>query len=258
MIRVLILMYHQVDLACSEREQRLCTPPREFRRQMAWVREAGYRPVGIDEVLAHVAGPVPIPGKAVHVTFDDGFVGVLEHALPVLAEYGMRATLFAVPGRVGSTNDWMWRRDFPRRALLSAEQLRLLADEGMTIGSHTRTHARLPEASAEEAETEIRVSKAELEDLMGREVVHFAYPYGLLDAAVREQVVCAGYRSACSTRSGFNRPGEDPFLLRRIDVFGTDRLWQFRQKLRYGTNEASRWKPLGYYAGRVAARFGRH
>ncbi len=61
--------------------------------------------------------------------------------------------------------------------------------------------------------------------------------------AVRELVAGAGYRAACSTRSGFNRAGEDPFLLRRIDVFGTDQLWQFRQKLNFGTNEARSLTP---------------
>jgi peptidoglycan/xylan/chitin deacetylase (PgdA/CDA1 family) len=148
----------------------------------------------------------------------------------------------------------MHARGFPRRALLSAAQLRLLADEGMTIGSHTCSHARLTEVDADAAQAEIADSRRELEDLLGREVAHFAYPYGLFDPSVREMVVRAGYRSACSTRAGFNRPSEDPFLLRRLDIAGTDRPWQFRQKLRHGTHQASRWQPLAYYAGRVAAR----
>jgi peptidoglycan/xylan/chitin deacetylase (PgdA/CDA1 family) len=249
-------MYHQVDTPRSADEHRFCTPPAAFREQMAWLERAGYRGVGIEEIAGHVAGTSRLSGKAVHVSFDDGFVGVLEHALPVLQAHAMPATLFALPGRSGATNDWMWRRGFPRRALLSPAQLRLLADEGVTIGSHTRTHVRLPATPQEEARVEITASKRELEDLLGREVAHFAYPYGLFDEAVRGMVVEAGYRSACSTRSGFNRPGEDPFLLRRIDVFGTDRLWQFRQKLAFGTNEASRLQPLAYYARRLTARLG--
>lgn len=252
----LVLMYHQVDTPCSDREQRFCTPPEEFRRQIAWLNGAGYRAVGLEEVVAHVTGAIRLSDKAVHITFDDGFVGVLEHALPALKEYGIPSTLFALPGQSGGTNEWMWRREFPRRALLSKAQLRLLADEGMIIGSHTRTHVRLPEIPPQEARAEITGSKAELEDMLGREVVHFAYPYGMFDMDVRDMVASAGYRSACSTRSGFNRPGEDCFLLRRIDIFGTDRLWEFRQKLHYGTNEASRLRPFTYYAGRAAVRLG--
>jgi peptidoglycan/xylan/chitin deacetylase (PgdA/CDA1 family) len=254
MSHVLVLMYHQVDVPRTAQEQRFCTPPGDFATQMQWLVKAGYRGVSLDQVLDHVAGRRALVGRSVHVTFDDGFVGVLEHAMPTLQALGLPATLFAVPGRAGATNDWMHARGFPRRALLSAPHLRLLAEEGMAIGSHTRSHARLTELDAGDAQAEIADSRRELEDLLGREVAHFAYPYGLFSQPVRDMVVQAGYRSACSTRAGFNRPSDDPFLLRRIDIAGTDRPWQFRQKLRHGTHHASRWQPLAYYAGRVAAR----
>ena len=253
---VLILMYHQVDTPRSDKERRFCTPPADFEAQMAWLVQAGYRGVSLDEVRTHVAGERRIEGNAVHITFDDGFVGVLEHALPALKEHRMPATLFALPGQAGATNEWMWRRDFPLRAILSAEQLRHLADEGVTIGSHTRTHVRLTELPAEQATAEIADSRKDLEDMLGRPVAHFAYPFGLVDEAVRDIVAQAGYRAACSTRSGFNRPGEDVFLLRRLDIAGTDRLWQFRQKVRFGTNHASRLQPLAYYGRRLGARLG--
>lgn len=254
--RALILMYHQIDTPVSAQEQRFCTPPHDFAQQMQWLADNGYRAAGIDTIVDHVVGGAALPANTVHITFDDGFVGVLEHALPTLQRHQMPATLFAVPQRVGLTNDWMHRRGAPRRALLSGAQLRLLADEGVTIGSHTCSHARLTEVDLDDARREITASKDELESILGRAVNHFAYPYGLLNDAVREMVVDAGYRSACSTRPGFIRPGEDRFLLRRIDIAGTDRPWQFRQKLRHGTNEASRLRPLVYYARRAGARLG--
>lgn len=256
MMRALVLMYHQVGQPLSGQEARFCTSARDFAEQMRWLRESGYRPVGLEDIVEHVNGQRVLQEPAFHVTFDDGFVGVLEHALPVLQQHGIPASLFAVADRTGQTNDWMCTRGFPRRALLSAVQLRLLADEGMTIGSHTCTHARLPELAPDQAMAEITQSKNLLEDLLGRPVQHFAYPYGAFNAAVREQVIAAGYRSACSTRSGFNRPGEDPFLIRRIDVYGTDRLWQFRQKLSYGINDASLTYLPRYYLQRLRERIG--
>lgn len=249
-------MYHQVEQPQSTGERRFCTTPADFSAQMAWLVQAGYRAVDIDAVVDHVAGVARLPEHAIHVTFDDGFVGVLEHALPTLKRLGMPATLFALPRRVGGSNDWMRGRGLPRRALLSASQLRTLADEGVTIGSHSCTHVRLPDVPPDVAKTEIVASKQELQAMLGREVRHFAYPYGAYNDAVRELVVDAGYRSACSTHSGFNRPGDDPFQLRRIDIAGTDRPWQFRQKLTYGTNAASRLRPLAYYVRRVGERLG--
>lgn len=256
MSRALVLMYHQVALPLSVKETRFCTPPSVFASQIRWLSDNHYLGVSLDEVVEHIRGERVLPERSVHITFDDGFVGVLEHALPVLRQHGYPATLYAVADRVGLTNDWMTASGFPRRALLSVEQLRTLAQEGFTLGSHTCTHARLPQVTPDECVTEIRDSKARLEDMLGQEIRHFAYPYGAFDASVREQVLTAGYVSACSTRSGFNRPGEDPYTIRRIDIYGTDRLWQFKQKLLYGMNDASRYYPLLYYTRRLRQRLG--
>ncbi len=103
---------------------------------------------------------------------------------------------------------------------------------------------------------EIRGSKEQLEDLLGRRVTNFAYPYGLFDDDSRHAVEEAGYRSACSVRSGFNGPGADRFLLRRIEVFGGDTVWRLRQKIKFGANEVSPLHVIRYYAGRVSARLG--
>jgi len=256
MNRALILMYHQVDTPLSERERRFCTPPDEFARQMEALVEGGFTPLSLDETLACLRGQASWPSKAVHVTFDDGFTGVLEHALPVLQRLSIPATLFAVSDRLGMDNDWMHSRGFPKRDIMTGDQIKALRAGGMTIGSHTRSHVRLTEISAEAVADEVRTSKQRIEDLLGEPVHYFAYPYGLQDGAVRNAVENAGYLAACSTRSGFNRPGEDLYLLRRIDVFGTDRLWQFRQKLHFGHNETSRFYPIKYYAGRLGARLG--
>ena len=253
MSRALILMYHQVETPRSVQEHRFCAPPLEFTRQMDHLVEA-YSPITLEVLLAGMRGEVPMPERAVHVTFDDGFVGVLEHAAPVLAERAIPATLFAVSGRLGGCNDWMAKRGFPERPLLDLAQMRELESMGFVIGSHTQSHARLTEIDNAQVSDEVAASKHALEDALGKEVRHFAYPYGLFNDAVRDAVIAAGYRAACSTRSGFNRPGEDHYLLRRIDVFGTDRLWQFKQKLRFGSNESSRLYALRYYASRLRSR----
>lgn len=249
-------MYHQVEHPQSTDERRFCTTPADFAAQMELLASEGYRAVDIEAVVDHVAGAVRLPEKAVHVTFDDGFVGVLEHALPTLKRLGIPATLYALPRRTGRSNDWMHGRGLPRRQLLSSRQLYTIAEEGFTIGSHSCTHARLPEIPPHAAREEIAASREELEAMLGREVRHFAYPYGAFNDAVRQMVIEAGYRSACTTHSGFNRAGEDPFRLRRIDIAGNDRLWQFRQKLAFGTNTASRLQPLAYAARRIGARLG--
>jgi hypothetical protein len=78
----------------------------------------------------------------------------------------------------------------------------------------------------------------------------------LFDEGSRQAVEEAGYRLACSTRSGFNGPDVDRYLLRRIEVYGGDNLWQFRQKIKFGANDVSNLYPLRYYAGRISSRLG--
>ncbi len=254
MTKAVILMYHQVDIPQSKQEQRFCIPPHEFQRQMRWLKQAGYIHVTLEAILEYAAKNQDLPDKAVHITFDDGFVGVLEHAWPFLQEHNIPSTLFALPGMSGHTNTWMWQRGLPRRALLSAHQLRMLAGEGLIIGSHTLSHVHLPEISPQLAKQEIVRSKLVLEELLGNEILHFAYPYGQLNNFIRDMVESSGYHSACSTRSGFINVGDDCFSMRRIDVYGTDRLWQFQQKVTFGTNESNMLKPFIYYTQRLVSR----
>ena len=254
MNRILILMYHLIDTPLSEKEQRFCTTPDDFARHIAYLVESGYTPLTMAQICDCIQGKTSTPDKGIHITFDDGFSCVLDHAAPILQRYSFPATMFAVSDLLGSSNEWMTSRGFPKRSLLSSDGLHALEDAGFTIGSHTRTHPRLPEIPLENAQNEILDSKFRLEDALGKGVAFFAYPYGKFNEAVRKQVISAGYLAACSTRSGFNRSGDDPYLLRRIDIFGTDRMWQFRQKLKFGINDASRTYALRYIGRRLMAK----
>ena len=247
-------MYHAVDAASAPSETRFCVTPRAFSRQMQWLRNSTYRPVMLDEIVDSLDHGQPLPANAIAVTFDDGFRDVHEHAMPILQEYAIPSTMFAVAERLGRTNEWMDRRTFPTRGIVSDKQLRELDAAGMSIGSHTLTHPRMIDLSPPEAAREARDSRLRLEDIIGKPVRHFAYPYGLYNAAVKQAVRAAGYAAAVTTRSGFNSPESDLFELRRIDVVGTDSLEQFQRKIEFGANRVTNMTLLTYYAARVRER----
>jgi peptidoglycan/xylan/chitin deacetylase (PgdA/CDA1 family) len=69
-----------------------------------------------------------------------------------------------------------------------------------------------------DAHEEIVASKKKLEDLLGRPVEDFCYPYGDWNESVRDLVMEAGYRTACTTEFGVNTPPVSPLELRRITV----------------------------------------
>ncbi len=207
-------------------------------------------------LLMTLDGKDNCPDNSIIITFDDGFDSMLDNALPVLQKYDIPSTVFIVSDRIDDTNDWMHARGFPRRRLLSRPQLLELQDAGVKIGSHTRTHDRLTEISKDKIDDEVGSSKKILEDILGGEVAHFAYPYGLFNVEAREAVIRAGYRAACSTRSGFNRLDIDRFTLRRIEVYGTDSLQSFKRKLKFGSNDVPAFYPLRYYSSRLAVKLG--
>jgi len=89
-------------------------------------------------------------------------------------------------------------------------------EAGNEIGSHGLTHRLLTSLSLHEIRREIVDSKKLLEDLFGQPIVHFCYPYGGCNEAIRDIVQEAGYATATSIIPGFNIAETDAFMLRRL------------------------------------------
>jgi peptidoglycan/xylan/chitin deacetylase (PgdA/CDA1 family) len=88
---------------------------------------------------------------------------------------------------------------------LSWEMLAEMRDAGMTIGSHSKTHAFLTKESSDRVQQEARDSRAALQQKLGIQASYFAYPGGDFNATVVEAVHAAGYRLAftiCRHRDG--------------------------------------------------------
>jgi peptidoglycan/xylan/chitin deacetylase (PgdA/CDA1 family) len=191
----MVLMYHGVADVADD-PNLLCVTPGRFAEQMASLQRLGLRGVGVGTLVdairaGHSRGLVGI-------TFDDGYVSVLEAALPELSRRGFTASVFVIAGRLGGTNEWDKGPSWP---LLSAGQVGELAAAGMEIGSHSMTHVRLAGLEAGQLEAEVRGSRASLGELMGTPVRGFAYPYGSMDAAARRAVHDAGYDYACAVQA---------------------------------------------------------
>jgi peptidoglycan/xylan/chitin deacetylase (PgdA/CDA1 family) len=229
---VLILMYHGIA-GPGEPASRYVMPVERFRRQMAWLRKRKYNVIGLEELLRARAEHRLPPPKSVVITVDDGYRDNLTLGRPILERLGLPATVFLVSAG-GSVNAWSTSDGVAGRPLMSLEEARQALGGTLSFGAHTRTHPKLPELSVEDARREVAGSKEELEAALGVPVTTFAYPHGELSAEVRKAVIAAGFAAACSTRPGRNRPAEDGFALRRVEVRGTDRLARFAATLALG------------------------
>ena len=95
------------------------------------------------------------------------------------------------------------------------DELRERADRGVAIGSHAVSHPHLTTLAADELRRELRESKEEIEDRLGRPCDDLAYPYGEYDGRVRAEARAAGYERAYALRGS----RADAFAAPRLDLY---------------------------------------
>jgi peptidoglycan/xylan/chitin deacetylase (PgdA/CDA1 family) len=211
-----ILFYHRVaDKSLND----WTISSREFAAQIHWLRDR-FDIVSLAEAQARIAkGRNRIP--TVCVTFDDGYAENLDFAVPLLLQLNVPFTYFV------STRFVLAGEPFPHDVAAgvalppnTVAQVRELAEAGVEVGAHTRTHLDLGgQRSRQQLTDEILGSKQDLEQLLGREVRYFAFPYGMprnLSADAFRVVFASGFHGACSAYGGYNFPGDDPFHLQRF------------------------------------------
>jgi peptidoglycan/xylan/chitin deacetylase (PgdA/CDA1 family) len=103
--------------------------------------------------------------------------------------------------------------------VLSWAELRDLADQGLEVGVHTRTHPLLDQLPMERLDHEIAGARDDIERHLGRRATGIAYPNGNHSPAVLEAAGRAGMRLGLTTRRGTNDLRDPDWLtLRRINV----------------------------------------
>lgn len=221
---------------------------------MRGLRDGGYELISLQQVEGFLKEGLELPAKAVAITLDDGFADNFSDALPILQRHAIPATMFLAHDAVGGDNRWMHTRGFSRGPMLDWNQIAEMQSAGISFGSHTLSHPRLPQLDRDRASVEICYAKQALEQRLQRPIKRFAYPYGDWCQETVVLVREVDHSLACSTRSGFNRRDVDPLLLRRIEAYGTDSRRQLLRKLRFGTNNGRLAVAAGYYFRRAAAR----
>ena len=106
---------------------------------------------------------------------------------------------------------------------MTRNEVRTLASDGLvTIGAHSVTHPVLSRIGAVACHREVTESKATCEDVIGKPVAGFAYPFGDFDADVSDAVKAAGFAFACSTRHGRASAASEVLALPRMQVYDWD------------------------------------
>jgi peptidoglycan/xylan/chitin deacetylase (PgdA/CDA1 family) len=227
--QALVLCYHAV----SERwAASLSATPESLERQVSSLLDAGY--VATTFRAAVLEPPAP---RTLAVTFDDAYRSVAEVAEPVLRALNVPATVFAPTAFIGGEAPMSWPgiahwaegRDASELAPMSWDQLGQLAERGWEIGSHTRTHPRLPDLDREAALEELEGSRLDCEAKLGIRCRSVAYPYGDYSGETLEVARQAGYAAAGVLARHAQRP--IPLAWPRVGIYHGDGELRFRLKV---------------------------
>lgn len=213
---------------------------RSFDRQLTAMRAWGQF-VTLDQALVLLAEGVPATDRYFCLTFDDGFRSCA-YAAEVLTERSIPAAFYIATDFVGHAlpPGPEARRLFGFGAsdaalgFLSWNEIRRMAEAGMTIGSHSCSHPKLVGLDTEAARTEMERSKTVIEAEIGRPCRHFCAPYGLPAAhwnSSRDPELArqCGYASFATGLRGCGHSGTDPYRLPRDHLMAG---WEVAQ-LRY-------------------------
>jgi peptidoglycan/xylan/chitin deacetylase (PgdA/CDA1 family) len=179
------------------------------------------------------------------VTFDDGFVSVLENAVPELVERNIPFTIFVPTGHLGKHPGWIvdrGRAAFQETVISENELRELVKVPAADIGSHCMSHSDLRLLDCTTIKEEIQQSKLDLERIVGRKVKLLSFPHGSYNERCIEFADQAGYERVFTIQPtlAFRHPTE--FVTGRASVSPGDWMLEFRLKML----GAYRWLPCAY------------
>ena len=216
-VPIISLMYHRV---ADQNPNAWTISWDRFQAQIEWLEER-FELVNLVEAQRRIEAEENTRPTAC-ITFDDGYAENCDKAIPWLIERQIPVTYFV------TSQNMVTGEPFPHDVELGCplapntmDQIREMADQGIEIGAHSRTHADFGKIeSTEQLYDELVGAKLELESLLEKPIRYFAFPYGLPENMTPEAFEIAfqaGYWGVCSAYGGYNLPGDDSFHIQRIN-----------------------------------------
>ena len=223
-----VLYYHAVT-----RKQR-----RRFANQMENLIKFA-RPVP-----AYFKEPIPKGIHHVAVTFDDGFVSVIENAIPELVARQIPCTIFVPTGSLGKHPTWANDQGHPfyRENVISANQLKSLDCELISIGSHCVTHLNLLLLVEQEIRKELIESREMLELILRQDIKLLSFPHGAYNQRILDLARQAGYLRVFTISPDICFSSSEKYVIGRVNVDPDDWYMEFRLK----SLGSYRWLPVAY------------
>ncbi len=186
----------------------------------------------IDELKRLACEIIPLPGdevgsgRDVCLTFDDGYDCFYRNVVPQLTALNVSATVFVITDFIGKTNDWDIRLSYRPFVHMNEKQIREVAELGFEVGSHSCSHRDLTRLDDAALSAELVNSKRRLEDIIGKEVRTFSFPFGRHNREIVSASREAGYKLLFGLGSSV-----EAGVIPRMPVYRFDGAASVRRKL---------------------------
>jgi len=182
--------------------------PAAFAEQMKALYDSGYRTVLPGELYNYLVHDAKLPPKPVMITFDDTDEEQYRIGASEMNKYGFKGVYFIMTISIN------------RPRYMSREMLKELSDSGNVIAAHTWDHHMVTKYKGADWDTQLVNPQRKLENITGKEVKYFAYPFGLWNQAAIPELKSRGYQMAfiLSTKRDSTEP---LYTIRRMIVPGT-------------------------------------
>ena len=233
--------------------------------QFSWLRQNGYTPVSLEDIVRARSGGKPLPASAVLLTFDDAYRSFYTRVYPLLREFRYPAVLGVVGKWIDTPQGEAGRQYGDKGVVLNAEfptwgQLREMADSGLVeIASHTydlhRGVPANPQGNLEPAATariydaataryeddaawreRVRADLAQSMDVIARETGHrpraVVWPYGSYNLELVRIAAGMGMPVALTLDDGPNTPDVALNVMRRTLIEHNPGLAEFATEIR--------------------------
>ena len=216
-----VLMWHNL---AEESSGDMTISVDTFRAQIEALHEAGFKTVSLQQLYDYVHFGTELPEKPIVLTFDDGYFSNYEYAFPILQEYDMQATIFAIGVSVGK--DSYKNTDHAMTPHFGADEAREMVDSGLiSVQSHTFDMHQWPpfedgnaqvretllpfdgEADADyeaAVEADFAESRELLESITGQPVNALAFPEGAYVTLTQDALRSAGAELTFTTVRAVN------------------------------------------------------
>lgn len=226
-----IVMYHHI-LKEQTRLNKYTISPQEFRQDMEYIKNGGYTPIFLTELVESTRGGVPLPSKPVVITFDDGYESFYEYIYPILKEYGYKA-VFSVVGQY--TDQYSEADDHHiRYSHCTWEQLKEMSDSGLVeIGNHSynlhvnkngrhgakKKQGENVEAYEEVLKKDIGLMQERCYEYLGEYPTVFTYPFGQISKDALPVIKKMGFQAVLTCQEKLNYLTGDPEQLFHLNRF---------------------------------------